>query len=635
MKPPGIDVQSQKLSLQVTLAVLVTFIGMAIYESLKQFAFPAISIWQSHATTILFSCIVAGVGAFVTLQKRERLLRQLVNEINERSRIEEELRKAKEDLETRVAARTSELARANTELRESETRYRAISELVSDCAFSLRIKPDQRAEVEWATDAFTRITGYTLAEMQALGGLPGVAHPDDRSATRDFWASLLAGQSGACEFRAPTKTGQMRWLRVYGRPITDPATGDIARIYGAVEDITERVQIHQSLEQRVEERTRELGTLLQVSQSVASTLELKPLVGVILGQLKTMVDYTGAAIWIRQGDELSLLDCRGPLSADQTARLEAVGYDQVTRDRTPMIVPDIWDDSELARPFREAGEPFRSIFAYAHSWMGVPLLVKERLLGVLRLDHAEPNHFTPHDAHLALAIGNQAAIAIENARLYERAQKLAVLEERQRLARELHDSISQALYGIELGARTARELVQTEGSGKNLKADLAEPMEYVLRMARASLAEMRALIFELRPESLQAEGLVAGLSKQVASLRDRHRLKVESTLGDEPDLPLELKEATYRVAREAMHNIVKHAHASHVDLSLDIFPDRVVLHVRDDGVGFDALAAYPGHLGLQSMRERVASLGGALEIQSVAGRGTRICADIPIKPGQC
>ncbi len=165
MKPPRIEFQSQRLSLQLTLAVLITFIGMAIYESLKQFVFPAISIWQSHAMTIFFSCVVAGVGAFFALRKREELLGQLVNEVNERRKIEGDLRKAKEELETRVAERTAELARANAELRESETRYRTISELVSDCAFALRMESSRKPIIEWATEAFTRITGYTLDEM--------------------------------------------------------------------------------------------------------------------------------------------------------------------------------------------------------------------------------------------------------------------------------------------------------------------------------------------------------------------------------------------------------------------------------------------------------------------------------------
>jgi signal transduction histidine kinase len=158
---------------------------------------------------------------------------------------------------------------------------------------------------------------------------------------------------------------------------------------------------------------------------------------------------------------------------------------------------------------------------------------------------------------MAMAIANQAAVAIENARLYEQAQALAVLEERQRLARELHDSVSQALYGISLGAHTARTLLERD-PGK-----LAEPLGYVLSQAETALMEMRALIFELRPESLETEGLVAALSRQAVALHARHGIEVSAELGDEPDLPLKVKQELYRFAQEALHNTVKHARANY------------------------------------------------------------------------
>src|SRR5213078_3825441 len=140
------------------------------------------------------------------------------------------------------------------------------------------------------------------------------------------------------------------------------------------------------------------------------------------------------------------------------------------------------------------------------------------------------------------------------------AQAKAALEERQRLARELHDSVSQALFGISLGARTARALLAQD------PARAAEPIDYVQSLAEAGLAEMRALIFELRPESLESEGLVAAISKQAAALRARHQIEVRADLGAEPALPLERKEALYRIAQEATHNTVKHARAGAIDL---------------------------------------------------------------------
>ena len=195
--------------------------------------------------------------------------------------------------------------------------------------------------------------------------------------------------------------------------------------------------------------------------------------------------------------------------------------------------------------------------------------------------------------------------------------KLAALEERQRLARELHDSVSQALYGIALGSRTARTLLER---GEPAKA--AEPLDYVLSLAEAGLSEMRALIFELRPESLKNEGLVAALIKQSDALQARHKLDVVTSFCPEPDISLDAKETLYRVAQEAMHNIARHAKATRITLSLLHADGKLTLEVRDNGKGFDPDGDFPGHLGLKSMRERVANIGGAFHITSRPGEGT-------------
>lgn len=207
----------------------------------------------------------------------------------------------------------------------------------------------------------------------------------------------------------------------------------------------------------------------------------------------------------------------------------------------------------------------------------------------------------------------------EMRRLYQQAQELAALQERQRLARELHDSVSQALYGISLGAHTAREALEGQDSEQSLAS-----LEYVIGLAEAGLAEMRALIFELRPESLITEGLVAALMKQVAVLRARYKLIVEADLGEEEYLSQEQKEALYRIAQEALHNIVKHAHARNVRLRLVSQEHELTLDVEDDGRGFDPTASFPGHLGLHILQERAERLGGTLTIESAPGHGTHI-----------
>jgi signal transduction histidine kinase len=286
----------------------------------------------------------------------------------------------------------------------------------------------------------------------------------------------------------------------------------------------------------------------------------------------------------------------------------------------------------VAIELKEEGK-FRQVAAYGtpiEPSLRLPLRYQQERIGQLLLASRSPGEsFSAADRRLLDDLARQAGIAANAVQLSEDLQRsrerllLAREEERRRLARELHDSVSQALYGISLGAHAARTALDRDPD------HVSEPLDYILSLAEAALAEMRALIFELRPESLETEGLVSALSKQAAALHARHDIAVATELCDEPDLPLPVKEDLYRIAQEAMHNTVKHAHASHVDLRLDQTPDGVMLEVCDDGAGFDTTASFPGHLGLHSMRERVTNLGGKLEIESTTGAGTRICVSIP------
>jgi len=202
------------------------------------------------------------------------------------------------------------------------------------------------------------------------------------------------------------------------------------------------------LEQRVEERTRQLSTLLEVSRNVASTLELKPLLGLILDQLKVVVDYDGAAVMALEGEDLTTLAYRGPIPQEKALQLRfplerARVNREVIRRREPVIIPNVWGDAPLARAFQEtAGGRFETTFGYIRSWMGIPLMVKERVIGMLTLDHSEPNYYWPQQAELALAFANQAAVAIENAHLFEAEQRRV---EQFRVINELGQHISSVL----------------------------------------------------------------------------------------------------------------------------------------------------------------------------------------------
>ena len=516
----------------------------------------------------------------------------------------------------------TEQVQAEQQLHEKEAQYRGVFEAASDAMVITNLD----GFVIEANPAACKMYGYTYEELLGLHRTI-LTHREFHYLVPESIQTIKAG--GHYQARTVDQRKDGTPFPVDGRGTPFIFKGQ-PTILAVIRDITEQVQAEQLLEQRVEDRTRELSSLLEISHTVASTLQLKPLLGLILDQLKTVVDYTGSAILTVEGEDLVFLDNRGPIPEAQLMQLRfplknlGLIWETIT-SRESIIMQDIRKNTPLGRAFRVAiGDLRKTTFRHIRACMIIPLTLKEQAIGMLVLLSSEKQAFTPHHATLALAIANQAAIAIENARLYEQAQELAAVEERQRLARELHDSVSQALYGIALGAHTARTLLDRDPT------QVAEPLDYVLSLAEAGLAEMRALIFELRPESLEIEGLVSALTKQGAALHARHDITVQTDLSAEPALPLKVKQELYRIAQEAMHNTVKHAHASKVDLRLCQTSEAVILEVRDNGRGFDATASFPGHLGLHSMQERMKGLGGVLQIESAPGQGTRVRAQVPV-----
>lgn len=395
----------------------------------------------------------------------------------------------------------------------------------------------------------------------------------------------------------------------------------------------ELMEAQQLLEHRVAERTLELHTLLEASHHITRTLELEPALELILDQLRRLIDSPSAAIFTFNEDrqELRLVSYRSesrPLQMPPPYPLRPGTLDhEVVSGQRHLVIADVLDDSAEARLWQERchvlyGGPLPGV----RSWMAVPMSLKERTVGMLAFGHREPNAYTEHQAELAQAFANHAAVALENARLYEQARTLAALQERQKLARELHDSVSQALYGIGLGTKTALALVASDNVEKR---HLAQPLEYVLSLATTGLAEMRALIFELRPESLEIEGLVPALTRRIDALRARQEMGVEALLEDVPEVPVAVQEVLYRVTQEALQNVVKHANASHVGVSLAPCNGEVVLEISDNGRGFELQDRFPGHLGLQSMRERVEAVGGVFGVETAPGQGTIVRVTVP------
>jgi signal transduction histidine kinase/integral membrane sensor domain MASE1 len=397
----------------------------------------------------------------------------------------------------------------------------------------------------------------------------------------------------------------------------------------------------------LEARTRELATLLEVGRRVSSTLELQPLLALILEQLPGVLAYDEADIFRLEGGVLRRLH-RVPAAEAGHPALGPVRWPLrlahhhrwVVRHREALLVPDVRAATPQARLFRRAvadsrengGEPAPPVPPAVGALLVVPLIVRDVVIGTLSVRHRRPGAFTPRHAELAQAVANQAAGAIENARLYREAQRAAAEEERRRLARELHDSVSQALFAASGTADVLPRLWELDPAvGREALADLR-------RLTGGAQAEMRALLLELRPEALARAPLEELLRTQVALTAARTGVPVEAALDPAPPLPPDVRAALYRIAQEALNNVAKHAAASRVAVRLRAAPGppaappepgAVTLQVVDDGRGFDRARAGAGRLGLGSMRERAAGIGATLRLRTRPGAGTALTVTWP------
>ena len=289
---------------------------------------------------------------------------------------------------------------------------------------------------------------------------------------------------------------------------------------------------------------------------------------------------------------------------------------------------------EAAAPYRTEDiheDPrFRGWWPRRHpdmrSFLGVPIMSGDEVIGAFYLTEKQgAATFDADDEALIELLASHAAIAITNARLYERSRELSIISERNRLALELHDVVSQKLFSVMLTAEAAAG--QLDRDPDAARAQLVRLRE----LARESLDELRSLIMGLRPPALERDGLEGALRKELEMLAHVHGIEIDLEVDDAGDGAVrdgdgEREFAILRIAHEALNNAVRHAQADHVTVRLSQRPDRVTVEVRDDGVGFnpDRADVRSRHLGLTSMEERARELGGRLQIRSAPGAGTTV-----------
>jgi signal transduction histidine kinase len=278
------------------------------------------------------------------------------------------------------------------------------------------------------------------------------------------------------------------------------------------------------------------------------------------------------------------------------------------------------------------GDPrFRGWWPRTHprmrSFLGVPIVSRAGIIAAFYLtDREGADEFSDEDQQLIEMLAAHAALAIESARLYERSRELSAIEERNRLARDLHDSVVQKLFGIVLAARSAGVLLERDSAGAR------EQVDRLGELAQEAVGELRSLVFQLRPAEVETDGLGPALRKHVEVLRRVHRREIELELSGGTGLAPERAAEVFRIAQEALTNALRHSDAAHIAVRLSEPNGRLVLTVEDDGVGFEpgSAALRSRRLGLTSMEERAGALGGRLSVESRPGAGATIGLEVPL-----
>ena len=379
---------------------------------------------------------------------------------------------------------------------------------------------------------------------------------------------------------------------------------------------------YKHLERKVADRTKELATLNAIAAQVSHSLDLEAIMNSALDKVLEAVNMdTGQAFRLEENTQtLVSISHRGLSDAfiKLTTRLQlgsSLAGQAAERGKPIISRASDYRDNAPRELLKKEG---------LQLVISIPLIAQGRAVGAINLGSRTLRTISPDELSLLASIGHQIGVAVENARLYEQAQQLAVMKERNRLARDLHDSVTQALYGVTLYSEAAsRQLLS--GDTELVADHLCE----IRNTAQESLREMRLLIFELRLPMLKSEGLAAALQARLEAVEARVGLETDFRMEGEGHLSPDVEEGLYRIAQEALNNALRHAHARSVSVSLHLNNQTVALEVADDGIGFDPTAAREqGGFGLRGMEERAARLGGTLTVESRPGEGSKITVEV-------
>ena len=471
------------------------------------------------------------------------------------------------------------------------------------------------------------LTGYPPEELinNRTISYEDLILPEDRTAVwQEIEASIIEKRPYVFTYRLTTAAGQELWVLDRGEAVLN-ADGIVETLEGFVADHTERMKALELLEQRAGDRTRKLSALYDILEVASDPSDLKTTINRSLRRvLKAIKGNVGAIHLLDKSGEVLQMVAQRNFPEEVAAKFAQINVPEstlagwVVRKNAPLLIPKMSEDE-------------RTISLAASSeldvYICVPIVANDLVRGVLIVLSDDLSRYAAkEELELIISVGEQLGVVVENARLRNQAAQLMVLEERNRLARDLHDSVTQSLYSVTLFAEAGLNLTN---AGEYDRA--GQLFIDVLETGQQALKEMRLLVHKLRPSILEKEGLIRALQHRLKAVEDRAGIKNQLICEGSLDVNTEVEDALFHVAQEALNNSLKHAHAAEVWVSLrQDKHDGLALIIKDNGQGFDLETAAEGSgLGLISMRERVGKLGGTICYQSGAGRGTEVQVQLP------
>ena len=474
----------------------------------------------------------------------------------------------------------------------------------------------------YVNPAFAELFDYSVNELN-VGGIPSVLFETPTLGTHIFNTVRQEG-SWKGEVELKTKTGNVIPFLLQ----VDSIENDQGQPIGFITICTDITQ-HKRVSIIQEEQRILAEAQLDMAKALTSTLDLTEVFERILDNVSQVVPNDAANIILIQDGKTQLVD-RDEYS--DTALIEQLKTGEVPAHKYKDLQKILQTSKPLVisntRQYLNEHHDMQIHTPWLNSHLGIPILLREEIIGFLNVDSVQPGLFTQAHAKRLQLFAEQAAIAIHNASLHERAQKLAMLEERQRLARNLHDAISQTLFSASIIAEALPRLWQTNPD------DIPSRLEQIGNLTRGALAEMRSLLLELQPERL----LEAEIGQLIHELADGvlGQTQIEVALDVMPDitLPTDIHVAVYYIIQEALNNVARHAEATQVTVQLHKQQDQLALTITDNGRGFD-----PGHtastsFGLLNVQQRTQSTNADLHITSEIGEGTKISVNWPLQGNQ-